>query len=298
MKPTLFLNVGTGWSGTTPLYYTLGWKNKYCHSGHRKEKGYLWLLQLQEQKRIVERVKFYKKFFGPSRKSTTNRKPRIFTHESQYVKGLWTDEEIKKFWSAPFTIKKYIDYNLKNWDNIKHDYKATADFSNPNGFCCSGLLEEIAPELKKHFDVKVHFVFRDPIARLWSMRQKQKPDDPLSHFLRSGVDFDYVDMYGNWEVAFGRDNIHITIMEDFWNGHTKPLSDFIGFPIGKIYPNAYVPDMGSKAPHIEYLNDQWESDVMDMTPEIMVEAKRMMEPVYMNFKNYFGKLPSRWVFNS
>jgi len=51
MKPTLFLNVGTGWSGTTPLYYTLGWYNKYCHAGHRKEKGYLWLINLAEEKK-------------------------------------------------------------------------------------------------------------------------------------------------------------------------------------------------------------------------------------------------------
>ena len=112
MKPTLFLNVGTGWSGTTPLYYTLGWYNKYCHSGHRKEKGYLWLMDLSETRNTFERVKFYKQFFGPSKQSTTNRKPKIFTHESKYIGGNWTEDEIKYFWSPPFTIEKYIELSL------------------------------------------------------------------------------------------------------------------------------------------------------------------------------------------
>ena len=135
MKPTLFLNVGTGWSGTTPLYYTLGWYNKYCHTGHRKEKGYLWLINLAQEKKTFDRVKFYKEFFGPSKKSTSTRKPKIFTHESPHVAGKWTEEEIKYFWSPPFTLNKYIEYYEKHWDNIKDEYKAVADFSNPNGYC-------------------------------------------------------------------------------------------------------------------------------------------------------------------
>ena len=160
MKPTLFLNVGTGWSGTTPLYYTLGWYNKYCHSGHRKEKGYLWLMDLSETRNTFERVKFYKQFFGPSKQSTTNRKPKIFTHESKYIGGNWTPEEIKYFWSPPFTIEKYIEYYVKHWDFIKHDYKAVSDFSNPNGQCSPEFLMKYAPALKSVFDVKIHAVFR------------------------------------------------------------------------------------------------------------------------------------------
>tara|TARA_B100000212_G_scaffold54885_2_gene36246 strand:+ start:264 stop:1157 length:894 start_codon:yes stop_codon:yes gene_type:complete len=294
MKPTLFLNVGTGWSGTTPLYYTLGWYNKYCHSGHRKEKGYLWLMDLSETRNTFERVKFYKQFFGPSKQSTTNRKPKIFTHESKYIGGNWTEDEIKYFWSPPFTIEKYIEYYVKHWDFIKHDYKAVSDFSNPNGQCSPEFLRKYAPALKSVFDVKIHVVFRDPLRRLWSLRQKQNPKDPVRQFMKMGVDFGYVQFFLKFVEAFGIDNCHITIMEEFWNGQTKELSDFIDYEIKDVHKNAYVPDLGPNAPRIQYLNDQWESDIMHMPKEVKEYGMNMLKPVYIHFKDYFGDLPEQW----
>ena len=294
MKPTLFLNVGTGWSGTTPLYYTLGWYNKYCHSGHRKEKGYLWLMDLSETRNTFERVKFYKQFFGPSKQSTTNRKPKIFTHESKYIGGNWTEDEIKYFWSPPFTIEKYIEYYVKHWDFIKHDYKAVSDFSNPNGQCSPEFLRKYAPALKSVFDVKIHVVFRDPLRRLWSLRQKQNPKDPVRQFMKMGVDFGYVQFFLKFVEAFGLDNCHITIMEEFWNGQTKELSDFIDYEIKDVHKNAYVPDLGPNAPRIQYLNDQWESDIMHMPKEVKEYGMNMLKPVYIHFKDYFGDLPEQW----
>ena len=294
MKPTLFLNVGTGWSGTTPLYYTLGWYNKYCHSGHRKEKGYLWLMDLSETRNTFERVKFYKQFFGPSKQSTTNRKPKIFTHESKYIGGNWTEDEIKYFWSPPFTIEKYIEYYVKHWDFIKHDYKAVSDFSNPNGQCSPEFLRKYAPALKSVFDVKIHAVFRDPLRRLWSLRQKQNPKDPVRQFMKMGVDFGYVQFFLKFVEAFGIDNCHMTIMEEFWNGQTKELSDFIDYEIKDVHKNAYVPDLGPNAPRIQYLNDQWESDIMHMPKEVKEYGMNMLKPVYIHFKDYFGDLPEQW----
>ena len=294
MKPTLFLNVGTGWSGTTPLYYTLGWYNKYCHSGHRKEKGYLWLMDLSETRNTFERVKFYKQFFGPSKQSTTNRKPKIFTHESKYIGGNWTEDEIKYFWSPPFTIEKYIEYYIKHWDFIKHDYKAVSDFSNPNGQCSPEFLTKYAPALKSVFDVKIHVVFRDPLRRLWSLRQKQNPKDPVRQFMKMGVDFGYVQFFLKFVEAFGIENCHMTIMEEFWNGETKELSDFIDYEIKEVHPNAYVPDLGPNAPRIQYLNDQWESDIMHMPKEVKEYGMNMLKPVYIHFKDYFGDLPEQW----
>ena len=294
MKPTLFLNVGTGWSGTTPLYYTLGWYNKYCHSGHRKEKGYLWLMDLSETRNTFERVKFYKQFFGPSKQSTTNRKPKIFTHESKYIGGNWTPEEINYFWSPPFTIEKYIEYYVKHWDFIKHDYKAVSDFSNPNGQCSPEFLRKYAPALKSVFDVKIHAVFRDPLRRLWSLRQKQNPKDPVRQFMKMGVDFGYVQFFIKFVEAFGIDNCYMTIMEEFWNGQTKELSDFIDYEIKDVHPNAYVPDLGPNAPRIQYLDDQWESDIMHMTKEVKEYGLNMLKPVYIHFKDYFGDLPEQW----
>ena len=40
-KPTLLLNSGVGWSGTSPFLYTLAYQNNYAHQGHYKENWYL-----------------------------------------------------------------------------------------------------------------------------------------------------------------------------------------------------------------------------------------------------------------
>ena len=41
MKPTFIICSGTGWSATTPLWYTLTLDNQYLHTGYKKEGGYL-----------------------------------------------------------------------------------------------------------------------------------------------------------------------------------------------------------------------------------------------------------------
>jgi hypothetical protein len=251
-------------------------------------------MDLSETRNTFERVKFYKQFFGPSKQSTTNRKPKIFTHESKYIGGNWTPEEINYFWSPPFTIEKYIEYYVKHWDFIKHDYKAVSDFSNPNGQCSPEFLMKYAPALKSVFDVKIHVVFRDPLRRLWSLRQKQNPKDPVRQFMKMGVDFGYVQFFLKFVEAFGIENCHMTIMEEFWNGETKELSDFIDYEIKEVHPNAYVPDLGPNAPRIQYLDDQWESDIMHMPKEVKEYGLNMLKPVYIHFKDYFGDLPEQW----
>ena len=44
-KPTLLMNVGTAWSATSPLHYTLSLDHKYAHTGLCKENWYLYNLQ-------------------------------------------------------------------------------------------------------------------------------------------------------------------------------------------------------------------------------------------------------------
>ena len=150
-----------------------------------------------------------------------------------------------------------------------------------------------APALKSVFDVKIHAVFRDPLRRLWSLRQKQNPKDPVRQFMKMGVDFGYVQFFLKFVEAFGIDNCHMTIMEEFWNGQTKELSDFIDYEIKDVHKNAYVPDLGPNAPRIQYLNDQWESDIMHMPKEVKEYGLNMLKPVYIHFKDYFGDLPEQ-----
>jgi len=144
------------------------------------------------------------------------------------------------------------------------------------------------------FDVKIHVVFRDPLRRLWSLRQKQNPKDPVRQFMKMGVDFGYVQYFIKFVDAFGIDNCHMTVMEEFWRGETKELSEFIDFEIKEVHPNAYVPDVGPNAPRIQYLDDQWESDIMHMPKEVKDYGMNMLKPVYIHFKDYFGDLPEQW----
>ena len=47
-KPVLLMNLGTGWSATTPFLYTLTIDQKYCHPGHVKENHYLRMIFEQD----------------------------------------------------------------------------------------------------------------------------------------------------------------------------------------------------------------------------------------------------------
>ena len=46
------MSAGTGWSATTPLWYTLQLDNKYLHTGYRKEGSYLKELSMSPQERL------------------------------------------------------------------------------------------------------------------------------------------------------------------------------------------------------------------------------------------------------
>ena len=41
MKPKFIMSSGTGWSASTPLWYTLQLDNHYMHSGLKKESEYI-----------------------------------------------------------------------------------------------------------------------------------------------------------------------------------------------------------------------------------------------------------------
>ena len=47
-KPTLLMNIGVGWSATTPFLYTLSIDQRYCHPGHIKENHYLRMIFEQD----------------------------------------------------------------------------------------------------------------------------------------------------------------------------------------------------------------------------------------------------------
>ena len=88
-------------------------------------------------------------------------------------------------------------------------------------------------------------------------------------------------------------------MEDLWDKNQEKeqleaLSNFLSYKITKLHDNCYVPDMGSRAPHLPFLQDQWESDIDDLEEQDLHSAHLYMSRYYTDFKNTFGYLPSSW----
>ena len=87
MKPTLLLNIGTCFSASSPFHYTLGWDNKYCHTGHCKEHQYLYIMQIGKKawgKRHSQR-KRAKRRREEKEEGGYNSKPAFLTGESHLL---------------------------------------------------------------------------------------------------------------------------------------------------------------------------------------------------------------------
>ena len=79
---------------------------------------------------------------------------------------------------------------------------------------------------------------------------------------------DFSGAYNKFASVFGVENTYVTIMEDLWDKNQEKeqleaLSNFLSYKITKLHDNCYVPNMGSRAPHLPFLQDQWESDIDD-----------------------------------
>ncbi len=275
-KIPLLICSGTAFSATSPLHYTLCLDNKYAHTGLCKENYYLYSIQ--------EGVDIK---FG---RDTSNNKPSemTITHGCEELFG-------KK------SIDGYIRYYQRLWEHIKFDYHAVADFSNQNACLTEKFMQSIKPRLLEHFDVKVIMIFRDPIRRLWSVCSKGN----IREFRRwVGGDLEpnakYADIYKRYRNVWGEENVHMIVMEELWSNYGKmiDLSNFINFPITKLHENVYYPEMGTKAPHYEYLKDQWISEKYDLNLKTWAYAMNNIGWVYNDFEKTFGYIPTNWrVYN-
>ena len=313
MKPSFLFNAGTGWSATTPFYYTLV-KNKYCHSGHIKENGYFKMIT-----KTGEQQQKYLKFKKKIDKDNGWVKMVGNTH---YVR----EEDVDLLYTPPFTIKRYIDFYLKLYEAVKNDYRAVADFTNYNFEIPEHILTQIRDEMSEYFDIRVTFQFRDPIRRYFSevgkfiQHQSILPGisshkikhnayvkakehiNLFKHYLTSQSIFPpayYTQNIEKYKRVFGEDRVLPIIMEQFWNPERKTeqcerLSDFLNHKITYIHENAYYPDMGKNAPHYEGLKDQWDSDFEDMTPQLYEWAKQYLGFAYSDWEKCYETLPEEW----
>lgn len=326
MKIPLLLGVGTPHSATTPLLYTLSHDNHYCHSWRAQQHGYLTFMQgRNHQDNLLK--KYHRNLDHPSGAKL----PTLVTHNP--LIGDVDIQAEHAFMTPPFTLDTYIYYHQVTYNNIKEHYKSVVDFNNANATLKPEFLQTIKPTLEQYFDIKILMIFRDPIRRLWShlnyliddiqefelspLREgsnrrgawmsdldrtpKQYFKDTTDALMNKGIDehTQYARLYKKYSQVFGADKVHPIIMEDLWNPEDtatlKHLSNFLEFPLTKLHQNAYYPDKGINAPKYPYLRDQWSSDVHSLTPDIIKLASQVLAPVYQDWKETFGDLPTAWI---
>ena len=329
-KPTLLLNPGVGWAATTPFHYTLTLDNKYAHMGHKKENWYL--KRLYHYPKYEEQFQeIYSDNFSSKYNIDVNKRPshhpwgQTLSKRNKYV----ANTSLDPYFASPPSIDNYISYWKGHWENIKGTYAAVCDFTNGNYALPYEFWVEVAPKLREHFNVKVTFQFRDPVRRYFSevgslltkkfefsvencqfytdrktrlLIRRKKHKQLFFHLLKQGCMSDLCDFCGAYTIftrVFGVENTYVTIMEDLWDKNQEKeqleaLSNFLSYKITKLHENCYVPDMGSRAPHLPFLQDQWESDIDDLTVDDYNVALLYMTRYYTDFKNTFGYLPSSW----
>ena len=290
----------------------------YIHTGHVKAHGYLWGLYAKEQKlpvyssiedELAQRGENIKKNRNKkemlayiekmkSKKFRGTHKPLVLTKWSKYVQF-----NGEKLFSKGLTLQKYIDYYLEHYNYIKDDYIGVADFSNSNAALPKKFISQISAKLLEHFDVKVTMICRDPIRRLFSVANKasqkighRDPVNMIKRWVKGQMEENvyYSDIYKNWSSVLGKERVHMIVMEEFSAGKIESLSDFLGFSIKKVHENVYYPDMGVNAPHYDYLDDQWTSDIVTLDNNLHKYLYEHMSFVYDEFEQIFGYIPDKW----
>ena len=302
MKTPLIIGAGKGWAATSPLHLTLSCANKCSHPGILKEDH---LLSHIHSKEAWEWRKYwYERLVNDS---MTPKWSFPYGYQSKY--GFHNNlEEIKDLFDKKPTLQNYIRYYKRHYQRVKHEYKYVHDFSNSNAFLPATFLQKIAPVLKKHFDIKVLMIFRDPVRRLYSelshhyqnSKELQKNYDSSKKYWRSYLkkgeitfNSDYITSFKSYNSCFSTISI---VSEDLWGGKNnciENLSKFLEFNITNLWPNCYYPEMGTKAPHHEFLEDQWASDLEDLTEEDLEFGRKYMKRYYDDWYDYFGSMPWR-----
>lgn len=292
MKPKLLFGTGIGWSATTPLYETLR-SHKIINSGISKEPETLdWIANRDPYTWKYKRSPKYNEYIRRKSESKLRNSKLLFSKDT--------------------TLDNFVEYyKLLS----KGDRPYVCDFSNNNAELNHRFIAEIAPTLKENFDVKVIMIFRDPVRRGYSetsshyktnvkrnsgMVEQWDNKDPKSRFewrfIRqrfNSIDywkdllkkeeynsskFSYVQIYRKYAEHFPTLPI---VMEDLWGGDIEPLENFLDCKINSLHNNCYYPEMGTKAPRYEGLEDQWMSDMQDLSE-----------------KDYaFGKTYTQWIYD-
>ena len=302
MKPKLLFGTGIGWSATTPLYETLR-SHKIIISGISKEPETLdWIANRDPYTWKYKRSPKYNEYIRRKSESKLRNSKLLFSKDT--------------------TLDNFVEY-YKLLSNDDRPY--VSDFSNNNAELSSKFISEIAPILKENFDVKVIMIFRDPVRRGYSetsshyktnvkrnsgMVEQWDNRDPKSRFewrfIRqrfNSIDywkdllkkeeynsskFSYVQIYRKYAEHFPTLPI---VMEDLWGGDIEPLENFLDCKINSLHNNCYYPEMGTKAPRYEGLEDQWMSDMQELSEKDYAFGKNYTQWIYDEWHEEFNTRP-------
>jgi hypothetical protein len=306
MKKKFILFLGTGWSGTTSLYYTLKNKVNYLHGGWCKEPSYLVRI-FKEITKIPARydLNAFNLLMGAFNSINIIEKDPILSR--------FTEKDIYKCFGHFVTLDNYVEHYVKLSEYCEGTYEAVADFSNMNYFLKENMYHQIYSALSKYFDVKVIVIFRDFIRREWSMTcalSNYNQDHFIPYYdLNSNVadiikrkkPLNYAQKIKEVSNIFGKDNVCYLIMEDFFNNiNNNPevvkLENFLNIKISEVHPCAFVPDCGINAPKLSDLKDQWISDHEILTDEFYNYIRNRKDYIqsYSDFEELHGFLPANW----
>ena len=314
-KPKLLLNGGWSWAASSPLIYTLQRIAKYAHFGYTKTFRYLQTPKMKGDELIfisTEQVpKIVNRVCNGTWENYKSEEPS--THQMNLRIDLeplddFPHEHLKPLVTGNPTITKYMDYYHALHDHvISKGYKSVGDgvMGRNRFFVSDGMIlpqrtieeydKQYHETLLSEFDVKIIFLARDPVRRAFSQYlhkvQKNNKSYPLDLYY-----WDYMkEIYKAYET-FGRDNVHITTMEELWEGTAKSeLSQFLDHPITNLWKNLYSPDRGHL---VEFDKDvpcqAYGQNLAELTPEMYYLYKGRCQYIYDEWKDEFGSLPLYW----
>ena len=264
-KPLFVICVGTGWSATTPLYYTL--QDAKIANAFIKESNILCPnLDFSEKYKVTKNpvylnptVDNYITFLHEYYQSIADEYRGVCDFTTSYA-------TLPPDIISTFADKLKDNFNVKILmifrDPVRRLFSHISHLSNssPNAF-----LKEILFYLRK---IPNHLVY---------------PTQKYNHKLRNFEPFlfsNYSLIYDTWRSFF---DTHYIIMEDLWagrNNELERLNTFLGANITEVHENVYYPDRGANAPKLAGLADQWTSDTENLDPKLLHLARRMMSRQY------------------
>ena len=302
MKPKMLLVGGWNHSGTSPLVCTLQRNAKYAHFGYTKQLKYL---PSQDHKIHTTRSiwEVYKHVLDGTWENYMSDEPGSHRMNETIDYEPLRDFPVSyftKLMTGERTARKLVDFYHALHDHVlSKGYKSVGD-------CYIGWkhrkesLSELFKTLASEFDVKFLLIARDPIRRSNSYYLFQSQRHIVDkEICTCDLGFpDYIKDLNRAYKLFGKDNVHLIVMEELWEGDgtaKKQLSQFLDHPITDLWKNLYAPDRGHLMRFDRDVPCQaYGQSLEKLTPENYYHYKERYKYIYDSWEDTFGSLPLHW----